>query len=167
MSTFVKTASATLAQNLASARHQISYAFLCEAKFRDLALIDENVVIFSHQEVSSVAAPYVIDSEEFSKNQALIFLHLTSKTSNQLEDGFYTIQGNLDKKGINPDNLLLISADGKEVQSLTIDQKASDQVEKASKVEITDAHYDNVNGAKTVTVSGKVLGLKFEIKVEL
>lgn len=132
---------------LTDSRHYVSKGFLNEARSRDLALIDENVVIFSHEEATTVAAPFVIDSHEFNKNKSLILLYFKGATGSMLENGFYTIQGNLDKERINEKNLILLSSEGKVVQDFEIFQGEDEDGENVAydrnHVEITDAHYKN------------------------
>ena len=153
---------------LTDARHSISKTFLREARLRKLALYDENDVVFSHQEITSVAAPYQINRKDFSKNQALVFLYLKGKTDTQLKDGYYTIQGNLDKKGFDPNNLLLLDAQGREVQQMTLQQQETEyQVEQKGHFEITDAHYIAKDEGPVVQISGKVFNVDFKLEIKL
>ncbi len=148
-------------------RHFISKNFLKEARSKNLALIDNNVVIFSHQELSAVAAPFDIDPTELDKNQPLICFYFKGNTRATLKDGFYIVQGNLDKNGISPKNLLLLNEEGKEVQALQItQQRGSNNQSKSSwpHLEITDYHYVKANGKTTKEVSGTLNGHSFNIK---
>lgn len=155
---------------LLDSRHFISKTFLKEARSKDLALRDNNVVIFSHQDVATVAAPYTVNGEELNKNQSLISLYFHGGTGYSLPDGFYTIQGNLDKNRINEKSLLLLNADGKVVQELKIEQKEAPKGSVNSNqafIDVTDAHVQKFNWGIVYKVSGKFLQFEFEMLVHV
>ncbi|MCE7997176.1 MAG: hypothetical protein HEP71_34770 [Roseivirga sp.] len=148
-------------------RFSIRKNLLAEARDRGLQLVDENVVVFSHQEISAVAAPFDIDPTELDKNQPLIFFYFKGNTRATLKDGFYIVQGNLDKNGISPKNLILLNEDGKEVQTLKITQgKNANNQSKTGwpYLDVTDYHYVKSNGKTTQEVSGTLNGHSFNIK---
>lgn len=148
-------------------RYSVRKSLLVEARDRGLQLVDENVVVFSHQEISAVAAPFDIDPTELDKNQPLIFFYFKGNTRATLKDGFYIVQGNLDKNGISPKNLILLNEDGKEVQTLKITQeKNANSQSKASwpYLDVTDYHYIKANGKTIKEVSGTLNGHSFNIK---
>jgi hypothetical protein len=153
---------------LADSRHYVSKSFLYEARRRDLNLVDENVVIFSHQEVATVAAPFVVNGQEFNKNQSLILFYFKGGTGSELEDGFYTIQGNLDKDRINEKNLILLNSEGKVVQNIEIfqgeDEDGPSEPYDRNALEITDKHYKKTKNGVKVKVSGTYKGRAFVMK---
>lgn len=155
---------------LYESRFSIRKNLLIEARNRGLQLIDENVVIFSHQEISAVTVPFDIDPTELDKNQPLIFFYFKGNTRATLEDGFYIVQGNLDKNGISPKNLLLLNEDGKEVQALKVTQARGDGAEHGSGLEIwqlTDHHYVNKGNGISQKISGVLFGKEVEVEVDV
>lgn len=156
---------------LLDSRHFISKGFLQEARTRGLKLIDENVVIFSHQEVTMVAAPFDLDEKEYNRNQSLIYMYFKGTTGALMEDGFYTIQGNLDKNGINEKNLLMLNSEGKVVQKVEVDhiddEDGPSEAYDRNGIEVTDSHFKRKKKATVCKVSGTVNGRPFVYRYKI
>ena len=144
---------------LADSRHYVSKCFLKEARSKGLNLIDENVVIFSHESMTTVAAPFVVDGKELNKNQSLFYLYFKGPTEADLEDGFYTIQGNLNKSGIDGKNLVMLNSEGKMVQQLELEPveevDGPNDSYNRNAIRVTDKH---VKITKKGAVRGKISG---------